>query len=101
MSSYMALYTYLLYIKRERRLKRATLRYKIIDLGEFSSEPKTSRFTNIQPESEEESIYCPDCFDDMIRFYDWNTARYLCDNCGLTILPPMILSTDVAHEDGY
>jgi predicted RNA-binding Zn-ribbon protein involved in translation (DUF1610 family) len=84
MSSYMVLYTYLLYIRRDNRLKRATLRYKTIDLGEFSSEAKTSRFTNIQPESEE-SIDCPDCFDAMIRFYEWDTTRYLCENCGLTI----------------
>jgi hypothetical protein len=86
----MDLYTYLLYIKRERRLKRTTLRYKKIDLRESSSEAKTSRFTNIQPESEE-SIDCPDCFDAMIRFYDWDTARYLRENCGLTIPTPVIL----------
>jgi ribosomal protein S27E len=94
----MVLYTYLLYIIRERRLKRATLRYKIKDLQESSSEAKTWRFTDIQPESEEESIVCPDCFDAMIRFYDWDTPRYLCDNCGSTILPSVILSTDLAYE---
>jgi predicted RNA-binding Zn-ribbon protein involved in translation (DUF1610 family) len=99
MSGYMALYTYLLYIRRERRLKRATLRYKTIDSQESSSEAKTSRFTDIQPESEE-SVDCPDCFDAMIRFYDWDTARYLCENCGLTIPTLVILSTDVAHEYG-
>ena len=61
-----------------------------------SVEAKTSWFTVIQPESEEESIDCPDCYDVMIRCYDWDTFRYHCENCDLTI---PTLSTDVAHGD--
>ena len=46
---------------------------------EESCEWKTSR----QPESEEESVDCPDCYDAMI-FYDWDSIRYVCENCDLT-----------------
>jgi ribosomal protein S27E len=46
---------------------------------EESSEAKTSR----QPESEEESVDCPDCYDAMMRFYDWDNIRYVCENCDL------------------
>jgi hypothetical protein len=38
-----------------------------------------------QPESEEESIDCPDCHDTMIRFYDWDSIRYLCENCDFQV----------------
>jgi len=47
-------------------------------LEESSSEAKTSR----QPKSEE-SVDCPDCYDAMIRFYDWDSIRYVCENCDL------------------
>lgn len=68
----MAVYTYLFYIiKRERRLKRATLCYNTM-----ASEAEAR-----QPECEEESIGCPDCYDTMIRFYDWDSVRYLWENC--------------------
>ena|SRR2546430_10087019 len=97
MSSYMALYTYLMYKKRrENRMKRATSIYKRLALEHACSEA-TSKFTRRQPEYEE-SVDCPDCLDAMIRFYDWDSPRYLCENCGLTIRAP-ILSIDVAHGD--
>jgi len=68
----MGLYTYLFYIiKRERRLKRATLCYNTI----------TSEAEGRQPECEDESIDCPECYDTMIRFYDWDSIRYVCENC--------------------
>ena len=66
---------------------------------EHACSEDTSRFTHRQPEYEEESVDCPDCLDAMIRFYDWDSARYLCENCGLTIRAPTILSIDVAHGD--
>lgn len=93
MSGYSVLYTYLLYNKT--RLKRATLRYNAMALEHACSEVK-SRFTHSQSECEGESVDCPDCFDAMIRFYDWDSARYLCENCGLTI---PTFSIDVAHGD--
>ncbi|HYA82723.1 MAG TPA: hypothetical protein VEH06_04650, partial [Candidatus Bathyarchaeia archaeon] len=46
---------------------------------------KTSWLTDIEPESEEESTDCPDCYDAMIRFYDWDTIRYRCENCDLVL----------------
>lgn len=46
-------------------------------------EEKISWLTDIQRESEEESIDCPDCFDAMIKFYYWDSIRYRCENCDL------------------
>jgi hypothetical protein len=51
---------------------------------ENSVETETSLLANIQPESEE-SIDCPDCFDAMIKFYDWDSIRYRCENCDLIL----------------
>ena len=51
---------------------------------ESSVEAKTSWLTDIERESEE-SIDCPDCYDAMIRFYDWDTIRYRCENCDLVL----------------
>ena len=62
------------------KLKSAILRYRTV-----ASEEKTSRLTGIQRESEEESIDCPDCYDAMIRFYDWDIVRYRCENCDLIL----------------
>jgi signal transduction histidine kinase len=42
-------------------LKSAVLRYSTVASEETSVEAKTSWLTDIQPESEEESIDCPDC----------------------------------------
>jgi predicted RNA-binding Zn-ribbon protein involved in translation (DUF1610 family) len=57
------------------KLKCAILRYRTV------ASEETTWLTNIQPESEEESIDCPDCYDAMIRFYDWDSIRYRCENC--------------------
>ena len=65
-------------------MKSAILRYRTA-ASEETSEAKTSWLTNIQPESEEESIHCPDCYDAMIRFYDWDTIQYRCENCDLIL----------------
>ncbi|HET7147243.1 MAG TPA: hypothetical protein VFI73_01980 [Candidatus Nitrosopolaris sp.] len=35
-----------------------------------------------------ESVDCPDCSDTMLKFYDWDKMKYLCENCGLTINNP-------------
>ena len=40
-----------------------------------------------------ESVDCPDCFDTMTKLYDWDKIRYVCENCGLTMANPVILST--------
>jgi predicted RNA-binding Zn-ribbon protein involved in translation (DUF1610 family) len=48
---------------------------------ETSAEAKTSWLTDIQRESEEGSIDCPECYDAMIKFYDWDNIRYRCENC--------------------
>jgi hypothetical protein len=65
--------------------KSAILRYRRASSEETSVEAKTSWLTGIQRESEEESIDCPDCYDAMIRFYDWDIIRYRCENCDLIL----------------
>jgi uncharacterized protein (DUF983 family) len=46
-----------------------------------------------------ESVNCPDCYDTMLKFYDWDKIKYLCENCGLTITNPLLLpSTFIAEE---
>ena len=32
-----------------------------------------------------ESLDCPDCFDTMLKFYDWDKIRYLYENCDLDL----------------
>ena len=47
----------------------------------------------------QESLDCPDCSDMMLKFYEWDKMRYLCENCGLTINNPLLLrSTFIAEE---
>ena len=68
-----------------KKSKSAILRYRTVASEESSVEAKTSWLTDIRRESEEESIDCPDCYDAMIRFYDWNTIQYRCENCDLIL----------------
>ncbi len=71
----MGLYTYLFHIiKRERRLKLATLCYNTM-----ASEAR-------QPESEDESIDRPDSYDTIIRYYDRDSIIHLCENCDFQAL---------------
>jgi hypothetical protein len=39
-----------------------------------------------------ESEDCPDCYNTVIKFYDWGKTKYICENCGLTIANYSILS---------
>lgn len=39
-----------------------------------------------------ESLDCPDCYDTLIKFYDWDNIKYKCENCELLIADPAILS---------
>jgi hypothetical protein len=67
------------------KLKSAILRYRTAASEETSVEAKTSWLTCIQREPEEESVDCPDCYDTMIRVYDWDNIRYRCENCDLIL----------------
>jgi len=69
--------------KGGRKLKTAILRYRTVASEETSAEAKTSWLTDIQ--REEESIDCPECYDAMIKFYDWDSLRYRCENCNLIL----------------
>jgi len=62
------------------KLKSASLRYRPVASEETSVEAKTSWLTDIQP-GEEESVDCPECYDAMSKFYDWDSIRYRCENC--------------------
>ena len=46
---------------------------------------QTQADLQLQQESEELVMDCPDCFDTMIKVYDLDKARYQCENCDLTI----------------
>jgi ribosomal protein S27E len=66
---------------------------------EHACSEATSSRTHSQPLYEAQSVDCPDCFDAMIRFYDWDSVRYLCENCGLTIANPVIhFFTSITEE---
>jgi predicted RNA-binding Zn-ribbon protein involved in translation (DUF1610 family) len=67
------------------KLKNAILRYRTVASEETSVEAKISWLTDIQPESQGEPIDCPDCYEAMIRFYDWDSIRYRCENCDLIL----------------
>jgi hypothetical protein len=71
-------------VKRGKKPKSVILRYRTVASEETSVEAKTSWLTDIQRESEE-SIDCPECYDAMIRFYDWDSIRYRCENCDLVL----------------
>jgi hypothetical protein len=59
-------------------MRSTILRYRTVPTEETSVEAKTAWLT----ESEEESI---DCYDAMIRFYDWDIVRYRCESCDLIL----------------
>jgi len=65
------------------KLKSAISRYRTVASEESSVEAKTSWLTDIQPQSEEELVDCPECYDAMIGFYDWDIVRYRCENSDL------------------
>lgn len=75
--------------------KSAILTYRTVASEETSDEAKTSWLTDIQQESEIESIDCPDCYDTMIRLYDWDTSRYRCENCDLILNGFVIQALDI------
>ena len=78
------MFIYLSLPYKERKEIEKILRYRTVASEDTSVEAKTSWLTDIQPESEE-SIDCPDCFDAMIKFYDWDSIRYRCENCDLIL----------------
>jgi len=75
-------------------LRRATLTQDAIALEKSPTEAAAIDTDNHL----RESLDCPDCFDTMLKFYDWDKMRYICENCGLTIANPSILSTYVSSR---
>lgn len=62
-------------------MRRATLTQDVIAL----EEPLIQAATTTTDNQLLESVDCPDCSDTMLKFYDWDKMKYLCENCGLTI----------------
>jgi transposase-like protein len=62
-------------------LRRATLTQDVIAL----EKPLIQAATITTGSQLLESVDCPDCSDTMLKFYDWDKMKYLCENCGLTI----------------
>jgi ribosomal protein S27E len=81
--------------KRRQRLRRATLTQDAIALEKSPTETAARGGTDNHLR---ESLDCPDCFDTMLKFYDWDKMKYICENCGLTIANSAILSTYVSSE---
>ncbi len=77
--------------KRRQRLRRATLTQDAIALEKSPTETAATGTDNHL----RELLDCPDCFDTMLMFYDWDNMKYICENCGLTIANSAILATYV------
>jgi len=75
--------------KRRQRLRRATLTQDAIALEKSPTETAATGTDNHL----RELLDCPDCFDTMLMFYDWDNMKYICENCGLTIANSAILAT--------
>ena len=75
--------------KRRQRFRRATLTQDAIALEKSPTETAARGTDNHL----RELLDCPDCFDTMLMFYDWDNMKYICENCGLTIANSAILAT--------
>jgi len=72
-------------------VRRARLTQEVIALEKSLSQAAATDIDN----QLQESLDCPDCSDMMLQLYDWDKMGYLCENCGLAIANPAILSTYV------
>jgi ribosomal protein S27E len=80
--------------KRRPRLRRTTLTQNAIALEKSLTETADTGTDNHL----RESLDCPDCYDTMLMYYDWDKTKYICENCGLTIANSAILATYVSSE---
>jgi transposase-like protein len=70
-------------------VRRATLTLDAIAVGKSPIEAAaTTTYKQLR-----KSMDCPDCYNRVIKFYDWSKTKYVCENCGLTIANYSILST--------
>jgi hypothetical protein len=75
--------------KRRQRLRRATLIQDAIALEKSPTETAArGTYNHLR-----ELLDCPDCFDTMLMFYDWDNMKYICENCGLAIANSAILAS--------
>ncbi len=77
--------------KKTKKVRRARLTQDVITLEKLPTEAAATGIDN----QLQESLDCPDCSDMMLQLYDWDKMGYLCENCGLAISNPAILSTYV------
>jgi hypothetical protein len=67
--------------EKTKRLRLARLRQDAIALDKSPTDlAATCTDNNLW-----ESLDCPDCFDTMLKFYDWDKIRYLYENCDLDL----------------
>lgn len=38
-----------------------------------------------QLDEDRELSECPDCLGELTQYYDWDTVKYRCENCGILI----------------
>jgi transposase-like protein len=69
-------------------VRRATLTVEAMAIGKSPTEAAATTTDKQLRESED----CPDCYNTVIKFYDWGKTKYICENCGLTIANYSILS---------
>jgi transposase-like protein len=85
-----------LILKQTKRLKRDRLTHDVLAIETSRYKAEAIARTCIKVHLVEESLDCPDCFDTMMKLYDWDKVRYRCENCGLIIANP--LSTYTVEE---
>jgi hypothetical protein len=78
---------------RRQRLKRDTLAQDAVVLEKSPTKAAAPATDNQLQELKD----CPDCFDTMLEFYDWDKMKYRCENCGLTIANTLLPSTEEAN----
>jgi hypothetical protein len=80
--------------KQTKRLRRDRLTHDTLarEKSRYKTEAIARICTKVHP-GEEESLDCPDSFDTMMKLYDWDKIKYVCENCGLTIANPPSPST--------
>ncbi len=76
-------------------MRRAALTHDTLAVEKSETEATAGTCLKIHPEVEKE-LDCPDCYDTMLKLYDWDKINYFCENCGLTTANPSILSTYVS-----
>jgi len=66
-------------------MKSVVLVEEPISLASADNPKMTCTYGSLYQENEELHVDCHDCFDTMIKIYEFDKARYYCENCDLVI----------------